>query len=335
MKRQRPKNIRQIGNVSDSSKIYVEDYVDIYLNQLREKVDQTPIGAFLVGEIVQEEEEDYIYISGAMRMQEVELKGRDIQLSDNTWKRGCELCKEYFDNLEILGWFLVSDGQVLEVNHNLMKIHRKLFPKDKSIFVMMDAAEKEEKYFVYKFGDLMEIKGHYVFYEKNMEMQNYMISTRKDKGVSPSEDMDDKVTKTFRDVIQEKIKKQEKAGQFRFGYVVSVVSAMLIFTTGFAMIKEYQKQSEPQNVVEQSQEDMTKKEDLENEPSVSVGAQLLEKENVEQDVVEEMYIVKKGDTLASISKQTYGDATYVEAICRMNGLEDGNLIYIGQKLLLP
>ena len=44
---------------------------------------------------------------------------------------------------------------------------------------------------------------------------------------------------------------------------------------------------------------------------------------------------EKGDTLASISKKTYGDTGHVEAICKMNGLSDGNLIFIGQKLLLP
>ena len=43
------------------------------------------------------------------------------------------------------------------------------------------------------------------------------------------------------------------------------------------------------------------------------------------------YTVKKGDTLASISKKTYGDTGHVEAICKMNGLSDGNLIFIGQK----
>ena len=31
MERQFPKNVRQIGNVSDEPKIYVEDYVDTYL----------------------------------------------------------------------------------------------------------------------------------------------------------------------------------------------------------------------------------------------------------------------------------------------------------------
>ena len=50
---------------------------------------------------------------------------------------------------------------------------------------------------------------------------------------------------------------------------------------------------------------------------------------------EDYYVVRKGDTLDSISVKVYGDASHVEALCKMNGLSDGNLIYIGQKLLLP
>ena len=49
----------------------------------------------------------------------------------------------------------------------------------------------------------------------------------------------------------------------------------------------------------------------------------------------DFYVVKKGDTLDSISIKIYGDRGEVEAICKMNGLSDGNLIFIGQKLLLP
>ncbi len=51
MERQFPKNVRQIGNVSDEPKIYVEDYVDTYLNQLRMKAMDSPIGTLLTGEI--------------------------------------------------------------------------------------------------------------------------------------------------------------------------------------------------------------------------------------------------------------------------------------------
>ena len=40
MERQLPKNVRQIGNVSDSPKIYVEDYVDTFFAQLCEKCEK-------------------------------------------------------------------------------------------------------------------------------------------------------------------------------------------------------------------------------------------------------------------------------------------------------
>ena len=45
MERQLPKNVRQIGNVSDEPKIYVEDYVDTYLNQLKDKAKEEPVGS--------------------------------------------------------------------------------------------------------------------------------------------------------------------------------------------------------------------------------------------------------------------------------------------------
>ena len=54
MERQLPKNVRQIGNVSDSPKIYVEDYVDTFFAGLCEKCEKAgtdPMGAFLVGDI--------------------------------------------------------------------------------------------------------------------------------------------------------------------------------------------------------------------------------------------------------------------------------------------
>ena len=82
MKRQLPKNVRQIGNVSDSSKIYIEDYVDTFFNQLCEKAEQEMIGAFLIGETVQEEEQDYIYVYGAIQMKELGIKGKDFVIGD-------------------------------------------------------------------------------------------------------------------------------------------------------------------------------------------------------------------------------------------------------------
>ena len=76
MERQLPKNVRQIGNVSDSPKIYVEDYMDTFFSQLCEKCAKTgegPIGAFLVGDMQKSEDEEYVYIYGALQMHDLKL----------------------------------------------------------------------------------------------------------------------------------------------------------------------------------------------------------------------------------------------------------------------
>jgi LysM repeat protein len=386
MKRQLPKNVRQIGNVSDSSKIYVEDYVDTFFNQLSEKVDQKPMGAFLVGETVQEKDEDYIYVYGAIQMSEVVQKGKDIFIPDNTWKKGCEACKEYFGDAEILGWFLTSTGQALETNHNIVKVHQKLFSREKSIFVAKDAREKEEKFFIHKYKDLMECGGHYVYYERNVEMQNYMIANRKKTGMTPSEIIEDTVTKNFRSIIRDKKEKDEEKTRSRGAYALSTFLVLIVLVIGITLINNYDKMSGLRGTLDklenQGKEDVVEtigtivnvddvqEEETKEEPdNVDMLEKVDEPEDVkksesgeepadigqpgqegddggdgvlEDDFVDEVqgtsqqeYIVEKGDTLASISKKIYGDITHVDAICNANGLEDGNLIFIGQKLLLP
>ncbi len=72
-----PKNVRQIGNVSDSPKIYVEDYVDTFFAQLCEKCEKggRPIGAFLIGDIQTGADEEYVYIYGAIQMHDLKIVG--------------------------------------------------------------------------------------------------------------------------------------------------------------------------------------------------------------------------------------------------------------------
>ena len=82
MERQLPKNVRQIGNVSDNPKIYVEDYVDTYLNQLREKAREQPVGVILTGELLKLEDENAVFVSGAVQMKEVKTNGNDIEITD-------------------------------------------------------------------------------------------------------------------------------------------------------------------------------------------------------------------------------------------------------------
>lgn len=332
MKRQLPKNVRQIGNVSDSSKIYVEDYVDTFFNQMSENADVDTLGAFLVGEIVREEEQDYIYIYGAIRMKELEKKGRDFVVGDDAWKNACETCKEYFGSAEIVGWVLTGVDLPEEANHNLMKIHQKYFPREQSLLVLKNARDKEEKFYVYKYRHMMESPGHYIYYERNAEMQNYMIAMRKKVGLTPSEIIEDRVAKNFRNIIQEKEKKKEHKSTSRITYALSTFLILIVAVIGVTMLNNYEKMKNIKKSLEQVEEDESIVIDVLEE---NVEAEI---EEPEVEVVEdttEAYIVQKGDTLESICVNRYGDNLRIREICELNELSDGNLIYIGQKILLP
>ena len=184
MERQLPKNVRQIGNVSDEPKIYVEDYVDTFLNQLKDKAGDEPIGVALAGEIFSVEGIPAVYISGAFRLKEVEVTPKEVSVKEETIRQMEEDRKQYFPMAEIVGWGLIEDGKPMGRNREVSRIHSRFFAKDQSVFIWKDSLDGEEVFYAYKYGELMQMGGHYIFYEKNPAMQNYMISTRKKIGVS-------------------------------------------------------------------------------------------------------------------------------------------------------
>ena len=337
MGRQIPKNVRQIGNVSDSSKIYIEDYVDIFLNQLCEKTVEKYAGAFLIGEVVEAEDTDYIYVSGAINMQTLTVRGKDFIIEESVWKHACETCKEFFGDSEILGWVIVGGEQPFEMTNQVQKMHQKFFHREKSIVIAKNSRDKDEKVFIYKYKEMLEAKGYYIFYEKNEAMQNYMIFCRKNVGMTPSEVIDDKAAKSFRSIIQEKVEKKEKKTKSRIAYVASLCCMIILFSAlGRGYFQKEKEEIPKEEVVIKEETPVVQVEKPQIEIPETVVEEIQEVSQPEPEIqMEEVYIVQKGDTLAAISKEIYGDIFHVSEICEVNGLDDGNLIFIGQKLLLP
>lgn len=377
MERQLPKNVRQIGNVSDEPKIYVEDYVDTYLNQLKDKAKDEPVGIALAGEILVLEGQPVVYISGAFRLAEVEVRGKEISLKEETVKQMETDRKKYFPETEIVGWGLIEDGKPMGRSREVGRIHSKYFSKDQSVFIWKDSLDGEEVFYAFKYGELMQMGGHYVFYEKNPAMQNYMISTRKKIGVTPSEVVEDRAAKDFRSVVRERMDAKSDRQNSRLIYITSALLVVVVLVIGVSTMNNYDKMeavqssleslSQSVNSPESQTETVTEDEGDDKEEGAAAKAQVEtgETESVQEasgDIAsdssgegdtddtgavmtadpseidldeDDYYVVQKGDTLDTISMKVYGDAAHVDAICRMNGLSDGNLIYIGQKLLLP
>ncbi len=437
MARQLPKNVRQIGNVNDTPKIYVEDYVDTFFSQLCEKSGEEAVGAFLIGDFQKTEEEEYVYIYGAVRMQGLKKDGIDYVIDESTWKKAYEDCKQYFEDGEMLGWFVARPGAVLTLEKSITKLHRKSFPKKNTIFVLKDSVEKDEMYYVHKFNDLLPIEGHYTYYEKNPCMQNYMISTRKKNGATPTETVEDRAAKDFRGAVRQREERMRQRRTARAMYSLSACLVLIVIIMGVSTMNRFDKSKSgqdgsdnPSNLVAQG-DDGADKENVAGKDGQGEDGQAVETsgnvtavtgndknggadggkdagqakgddqgstgqadasqgdgqggsggqgDDGQAGVSQEgggqagnddqggegqpggasnqpgdasgqenggqaggtgengsngIYIVEQGDTLALISKKMYGDISHIEEICKVNGLEDGNLIFIGQKLVLP
>ena len=396
MERQLPKNVRQIGNVSDSPKIYVEDYVDTFFAQLCEKCEKggkKPIGAFLIGDIQTGTDEEYVYIYGAVQMHELKMSGNEYVIDENTWRCAYEDCKQFFEDGEMLGWFVAHPGVPLTPEPSTVKLHKKSFPKKNTVFIMKDPVEKDETYYVHKMNDLMEIGGHYTYYEKNPCMQNYMISSRKKNGVSSTETVEDRAAKDFRNMVRTRGERQRQKKTGNLMYAASAALVLIVIVMGVTMISSFDRMKSVQSTLnsltgktdtvetretsgqvtavtsdgetetdgENSEKSESGQADDEN-ASRDTGNSRTDSPETDADTGNEdepgqtdqdtadtpdsgtgtsengsdgIYVVEEGDTLAIISRKMYGDVTHVDAICRMNGITDGNLIYVGQKLLLP
>ena len=397
MERQIPKNVRQIGNVSDSPKIYVEDYVDTFFAQLSEKSEKAkaPVGAFLVGDIQSGADEDYVYIYGAIQMHDLKISGNEYVINEDTWKHAYEDCKQFFEDGEMLGWFVAHPGVPLTPDSSTIKLHKKSFPKKNTVFIMKDPVEKDETYFVHKMNDLMEIGGHYTYYEKNPCMQNYMIASRKKNGAVSPETVEDRAAQDFRDLVRKRGERQKRRKTGGLMYAASACLVLVLIIMGVSMVNSFDRMKSVQSKLDaladtsgtvetretsgsvtavtseeqtgdgQTEEDQSadaqetdgqsgqagEEQSSNDQTSEAAGAESADAQGTEDQTGQAesdqisagsgengsngVYVVEEGDTLAIISRKMYGDVNHVDAICRMNGITDGNLIYVGQKLLLP
>ena len=90
--------------------------------------------------------------------------------------------RKYFHDCEIVGWFLTRPGKSLGINEKITKIHVDQFPGREKTLFLMDPLDREDAFFIYENGKLVRQHGYYIYYERNEDMQNYMVENRKGRG---------------------------------------------------------------------------------------------------------------------------------------------------------
>ena len=68
-----------------------------------------------------------------------------------------------------------------------------------------------------------------------------MVSARKQIGVTPSEAVEDKAAKEFRNIVKERFEFQEQKRNSRFMYAASVFLVLVVLVMGVTTINNYDK----------------------------------------------------------------------------------------------
>ena len=362
----RPKNIKQIGEVSSDKKIYIEDYAFTYINSIAYNNPSDSQAGVLLGENQTDGDEKCVFIKGIIKAKlgtEVEEKG--VYFNESVWNGIYSDVEKYFPDLSVVGWFAAIPEVTPERMMKLKKIHLDNFAGTMKTFYLIDTVEKEENFYLYENGELKKQKGYVCFYERNYEMQEYMLERRERKS---SEDGPDKVMKSIRNIIREKEELHEQKKNSRFMYGVSTFMVIVILVIGINLMNNYQKmkkfdKSISSLMVQMSGNDTATQEEVvpvnkleggvypteaettsqtagtgavSTENVTVTAAQPVEEQTVAATVNEvKTYTVKAGDTIMGICKKYYGDTSKCNEVIAYNNIKDENFLYIGQQIKLP
>lgn len=232
-----PKNVRQIGDGSGETKIYVEDYVVTYLNQLAEKDGAKK--AILLGEVKTQYQCDYIFTDGALEVDSfyMEETARDALL---------EKMKTYFEGKRVVGWFWTAEESPFVMKKEIIEIFQREFPGKDQILLVKDPQEDETTVFMMEDEIPAEQPGYYIYYEKNAAMQSYLISNNEGKSVDEEAKVKDEAIKSFRKIIKNKKLPLEKP-DWKIGKMSRLAGGFLVMTVlalGVTMIYNYDRMKE-------------------------------------------------------------------------------------------
>ncbi|MDC7291508.1 LysM peptidoglycan-binding domain-containing protein [Blautia schinkii] len=247
-----PRNIRQIGLVNEGYRIYIEDYVYTFLGRLAgsEQARENGRGclAVLLGDTNWSEGTTYLFIRGALMVEDMEAAADHIDFTDEVWRTIHEETDKYFPEQEIVGWFFSQPQLPVEVTELFGRVHLKHFGGEK-VLMLMDPVEREDAFFRYENNYMVRQSGYYIYYEKNPQMQTYMIEKNQEIKPELTEEVEDEAVKTFRKIIKAKKKEApeepEETAETEerpsvFSYAATACLAIAVLVVGVNFYNNYQ-----------------------------------------------------------------------------------------------
>lgn len=243
-----PKNIRQIGERDQSVRLYVEDYVNTYLKRLYPRGGQDLKAGLLLGNAEEHEGTPYLFVDGALEMEDVTESGEKVVFTEAAWKKAYQNMEQMFPKRTILGWFLCGmPGSTLSPL-NYWKQHGQYFAGKNQLMYLNFGLEGEEAVYVTSEDGFYKLRGYSIYYERNQMMQDYMIQRKDARRVESG--TGDTVIRDFRQRMEEnKTQAISRRGTIRvLGSLCSALS-IAVLAGGVVMFNNYEKMREMESVL--------------------------------------------------------------------------------------
>lgn len=261
-----PKNIRQIGEPGNGTRIFIEDYAYTYLHQLAEANLTCMKTAVLLGHA---EDGGRIFVQGALELD----MGREIRgwFSNEHWRKIFQEIHEWYEGMEVVGWFLSNPGFPPVLTEEMKSLHLRNFSGDRYLFLQMDVLEGEERLYAGDSAGPSPLGGYYIYYERNEPMQAYMSQKRGGVGIEPEGTLKDLAAVKFRSVMQEKKEQNSQRKMLAFLYTASTFLVMVILVIGITMINNYDRMVNMEDAIYQLSENLDGGENPEAETNPDGG----------------------------------------------------------------
>ena len=243
-----PKNIRQIGERDQIVKLYVEDYVNTYLRRLYPAGGQDLRVGLLLGSVEMNDGTPYIFIDGAMEMEDVTEQGQKVVFSELAWKKAYQSVEQLFPKRSVQGWFLCgAPGNDLSPL-NYWKQHVQYFQGPNKLMYLSSGAEGDESVYITSEDGFYKLCGYSIYYERNQMMQDYMVLRKDVKRIESGSD--EKVIQEFRKRMDEH-KDEVTDRQQTLGLLRGMCMAMsiVILAGGIVMFNNYERMQEMESVI--------------------------------------------------------------------------------------
>ena len=357
-----PARVKQMGGMENSIKIFMEDYVYTYLYQYGRSGGGKEKLAALVGRHYVVNGQETVVISGAIQGKGTVQENGVERFTDETWEYIGGQMQKYFAGMSIVGWVHCQPGFGAFLMAKDEGFHREYFKEKWQVLYVLDTVDKLDTFYICneEGTGLRQARGYFVYYDKNREMQEYMLenSMVKPKEVQVQEEQEAEAVlmeerrerrkptqeerldaaQDIRRVLKKRelAAKQAKKEHDRLLAAVSCVLCVVCVSLGIAMWQSLDRlQMVEQELMAMQSSYQTLAEDFAGVKVQSVFAVQQADTAEEKMEMTKKYIVEGGDSLGYISRKFYGDNEGIERIMAANGLENADMIYEGQALWIP